>query len=116
MRIHQNGWLFVFLVLLSFAGPHPSDADRGQTSSDSPAAELSELVAASPALSARQWTPSDGGGGDLGAAPKTITGAGFVAFPAHGGVHFRAAGWLSFRRLFADTVSYRTTGPPSRIA
>lgn len=116
MRSHGHLWLFVFLVLIGFDGAGTDTGDTGSRPSGPGEADAPALVASPPALPPCQWTPAEGGGDDLDGIPGTLAAAAPVAAPFPAGLPAREAEWLSFRRPFADTVSYRTTAPPSRIA
>ena len=108
-------WLFVLLVLLGFQGPGADSADPGRAASESRESEVPAVAAPCAALPVFPWTPSGDGRGDGRAAPRTIAAAASIAAPPPGGGHSREVDWLNFRRLFADTVSYRTTAPPPRV-
>lgn len=116
MRSHVHPWLFAFLLLLGFEGPGANAADPGQRPSDPREADMPLLLAAPAALPACPWTHAEIGGSDLDRVPATLAAIVWVAARSSAGLHSRRAEWLSFRRQFADTVSYRTTAPPSRVA
>lgn len=113
MRSYGHLWLFVFLGLIGFDGPGPDAVDPGHRPSDSREADRPVLVASAIALPTSQWTPA--GDRHPGSAPTTI----FVAFapaPSSGSLRSRERDGLNIRRPFAETVSYRSTAPPLRIA
>ncbi len=116
MRSYGHLWLFIFLGLIGFDGPGANATDSAPDPSDSREAGTPVTVAASAALPACPGTPADHTRAELDGVPTTLATAASVAAPPPGCLRLREAEWLSFRRPFAETVSYRTTAPPSRIA
>lgn len=116
MRSHAHFWLFVFLGLIGFEGPEAKATDAGPGPSDPREAGTPVTVAAPAALPACPWSSAGESRDDLDGVPTTLAAAVSIPAPYHSGLHSRKAEWLRFRRPFAETVSYRTTAPPSRIA
>lgn len=119
MRDHGHLWLFAFLLLFTWEGPAAEAADRGRSPADAGEAGTPILLATPPALPASptfQWSPEDDTGYDPDGSETGPAAAPSIAPPSLGRLHARERAWLSFRRPFSHTVSYRTTAPPSRVA
>lgn len=116
MRSYGHLWLFVFPVLIGFDGPGANATNRGPGPSDPREADTSVLGVAPAALPACPWTQTEDSRGGLDSVTRALAAAASAAPPSPSRLRSLEAEWLSFRRPFAETVSYRTTAPPFRIA
>lgn len=116
MRSHGRIWLFVSLVAVGSGGAGASATDQAPAPPDPREAGTPVTVATSVALPTGPWTPTADIRGDLDGIPTTLSHLAAAAAASPRSPRSPEAGWLGFRRPFAETVSYRTTAPPSRVA
>ena len=116
MQMHGRLGLLVFLLLIGIDGPGANAVDGDFEPPESREASTLVTVAAPAPPPAERWAAADDIRRDLddSVAKPAFHAALVVSFPS--GLRLQSAAWLSFRRPFAETVSYRTTAPPSRIA